>query len=267
MFNKLQEPKENDNIDCHLQQIGMGTLICRAARQTGDETTNEVSPTICFNCSAGKIFREVGCDAVLPKIRIYPYKGGVSFNVETLFCKIRRRETTLDFCGKCGLATAETTQKIISNARGLFKAHGFYSAYKDIEKAREAIRDGNFENAVTRSISCLESVMRICHEKLGNPLPSKKQVSDLWKSTRKLLLLDELDPSGATLNLMNALSGVVSHLGGLRNTLGDVHGKGIFPPDVSENIAELAINVASTLSTAVIRRFNQIKENLPNERS
>jgi len=260
MSNQLQEPKENDNIDCHLQQVGMGTLICRAARQTGDKTTNEVNPTICFNCPAGKIFREVGCDAVLPKIRIYPYIGGVSSDVETLFCKIRKRETTLDFCRTCGLVTAETTRQIVSTASGLFEAQGFYSAYKDIDKARESIRDGNFENAVTRSMACLESVMRICHEKLEQPLPTKKQVSDLWKSTRNVLHFDELDPSGATLPLMNALSGVVSHLGGLRNTLGDAHGKGIFLPDVSENIAELAINTASTLSTVIIRRFNQIKE-------
>lgn len=260
MSDKPQELRENDNIDCHLQQVGMGTLICRAARQTGDKTTNEVNPTICFNCSAGRIFREVGCDAVLPKIRIYPYIGGASFDVETLFCKIRKRETTLDFCRTCGLVTAETTRRIVSTARGLFEAQGFYSAYKDIEKARESIRDGNFENAVTRSIACLESVMRICHEKLGQSLPAKKQVSDLWKSTRNILHFDELDTSGATLNLMNALSGVVTHLGALRNALGDAHGKGMFSPDVSENIAELAINTASTISTAIIRRFNQIKE-------
>ncbi|HDG96651.1 MAG TPA: hypothetical protein ENG73_00540, partial [Desulfobacterales bacterium] len=163
--------------------------------------------------------------------------------------------------------TAETTRQIISTTRGLFEAQGFYSAYKDIEKAREAIRDGNFENAVTRSIACLESVMRICHEKLGQSLPNKKQISDLWKSTRNILCFDELDPSGATLNLINTLSGVVTHLGGLRNTLGDAHGKGIFPPDVSENIAELAINTASTLSTVIIRRFNQTKEKPPNERN
>ncbi len=260
MSNQLQKPKENDNINCHLQQVGMGTLICRAARQTGDKTTNEVNPTICFNCPAGKIFREVGCDAVLPKIRIYPCIGGVNTNVETLFCKIRKRETTLDFCRTCGLATAETTRQIVSTTRGLFEAQGFYSAYKDLEKARESIRDGNFENAVTRSIDCLESTMRICHEKLGKSLPSKKQVTDLWKSTRGILHFDELDSTGATLDLMNALSGVVTHLGGLRNTLGDAHGKGIFPPDVSESIAELAINTASTLSTVIIRRFNWIKE-------
>jgi len=186
MSNQLPGPKENDNIDCHLQRVGMGTLICRAAQQTGNRTTNEVNPTICFNCPAGKIFREVGCDVVIPKIRIYQYIGGYDSNVETLFCKIRKRETTLDFCRTCGLVTAETTREIISVARGLFKAQGFYSAYKDIEKAREAIRDGNFENAVTRSIACLESVMCVCHEKLGQSLPSKKQVSDRGKIMQNL---------------------------------------------------------------------------------
>lgn len=260
MSNQLQEPKENDNIDCHLQQIGMGTLICRAVRQTGDITTNEVNPTICFNCPAGKIFREVGCEAILPKIQIRLYNGGAYSNIRNLFCKIRKRETTLDFCRKCGLVTAETTRHIVSKVRGLFEAQGFYSSYKDLEKARESIRDGNFENAVTRSIACLESTMRICHEKMGEDLPSKKQITDLWKSTRTILHFDEIDPSGTTLVLINALSGVITHLGGLRNALGDAHGKGLVSPEVSENIAELAINTASTISTVIIRRFNQMKE-------
>lgn len=260
MAEQLKEPGENDNIDCHLQQIGMGTLVCQSARQTGDKTTNEVNPTICFNCPAGKIYREVGCEAVLPKIQIYYYMGGIQPRITSLFCKIRKRETDLNYCSTCGLAMSETTRSIVSSARGLFEAQGFYSAYKDIEKAREGIRDGNFENAVTRSISCLESVMRICHEKLEEPLPSKKQVTDLWKSTRNILKFDELDYTEATLKLMNTLSGVISNLGELRNSLGDAHGRGMTPPGVSEIIAELAINTASTLSTAIIRRFNQINQ-------
>ena len=260
-MNEHKAPTEDDNIDCHLQNIGMGTLICQAARQGRDHTTNEVNSTICFNCPAGKIFREVGCDAVLPKIYIYDFNVPFS-RVENLFCKIRKRSTTLDFCRTCGLVTAETTRQIVSTARGLFEAQGFYSAYQDIEEARKAIRDGNFGNAITRSITCLESVMRICHEKLGQPLPKKKQISDLWKSTRNILDFDSLDPSGATSPLMNALSGVVTNLGGLRNTLGDAHGKGIFPPAVSESIAELAINTASTLSTKIIRDFNQRLEEI-----
>lgn len=260
MHNKLAEPKENDNIDCHLQQVGMGSLICRAARQTGDKTTNEVSHTICFNCDAGKVYRNHGCDAILPKIRIYPYMGGSSLQVESLLCKIRKRETTLDYCRTCNLVNAETTRHIVSIARGLFQAGNYYSAYTDIEKAREAIRDGNPENAITRSISCLESTMRICHENLNKPLPNKKQVTDLWKSTRTILGFDEVDKAGATENLLNGLSGVMAQLGSLRNTLGDAHGKGIFPPAISESIAELAINTASTLSTMIIRRYNQVKD-------
>ena len=259
MANPILEPNESDSIECHLQQIGMGTLICRAARQIGDNTTNEVNPVICFNCEAGKIFREVGCDAVTPKVRIHRYTGGARCSVDPLFCKIRKRETTLDYCRTCGLVTAETTRKIVSVTRGLFEAQGFCSAYKDIETARKAIRDGNFENALTRSITCLESVMRICHEELNQSLPNKKQISDMWKSTRKILRFDKLDPSQSTVSLINSLSGVITNLGGLRNALGDAHGKGVRPPEVSESIAELALNTAATLSTVIIRRFNQVR--------
>jgi len=258
--NESLEPNENDSIECHLQQLGMGGLLCKAANRTGKYTTNEVTPRVCFNCDAGKIFREVGCDAVSPKINIFMDFGGRDYNINGLFCNVRKRYTTLDYCRTCNLVNAETTRNIVSKTRGLFEAQGFYSAYQDLEKARKSIRDGNFENAVTRSISCLESTMKICHEKLEAPLPSKKQITGLWKSTRDLLNFNEFDSSGKTSDLINSLSGVATHLGGLRNTLGDAHGKGMYPPDVSESIAELAINTASTLSTVIIRRFNQIKE-------
>jgi len=256
MSKEMKEPSEKDDISCHLQDIGMGTLICRAAKQTGEHTTNEVNETICFNCPVGKVYREVGCDAITPNIRIYSFNNS---HIDRLFCKIRKRTTTFDYCRKCSLPVAETTRQLVSTARGLFEKYGFYSAYQDIEKARKAIRDGKFDSAVTNSISCLESTMRICHEELKKPLPKKKQLSDLWKSARDILEFDKMDPTGATETLLNSLSGVVTHLGGLRNALSDAHGKGKIPPEASESIAELAINVASSLSTAIIRRFNQIK--------
>lgn len=255
----LIEPNENDNIDCHLQQMGMGTLTCRAAKQTGDGATNEVNPAICFNCESGKIFREVGCDAATPKIRIWPIAD--HFVVESIFCKIRKRETTLEYCRTCPLATAETTRQLVSQARGLFQSQGFYSAYKDIEKARESFRDGNFENVITRSISCVESVIKIIHEKLDQPLPDKKQLPDLWKSARVILKLDDIDKSGNTLNLLNALSGLTIHYSGLRNSLSDAHGRGNLSQQASELVAELSINTSATLSTILIRQFNRISEN------
>ncbi len=259
MPNQILEPGEYDSIDCHLQQVGMGTLVCRAARQTGDKTTNEVNPTICFNCPAGKIYREVGCDAVLPKIRIFPFIGGSDPHLENLFCRIRKRNTTLDYCQTCDLVTAETTRQLITTARGLFQAQEFHSAYKDLEKAREAIRDGSFENAITHSTACLESTMKICHERLNKPLPTKEQLTDLWKSTRDILGFNTLDLSGAAPELLNSLTGTLTSLGRLRNALADAHGRGAVPPDVPVSIAELAINTASTLSTMIVRRFCQVK--------
>jgi len=259
MGKEMKEPSEQDSIECHLQQIGMGTLICRAAKQTGEHSTNEVTPAVCFNCPAGKIYREVGCDAVLPKLSFFLTSAGPSPALQSLFCKIRKRETSLEYCRTCGLAVAETTRRIVTTARSLLEAKGFYSAYQDLEKARIGIRDGNFENAVTRSISCVESVMRTVHEELGLPLPDRKQAADLWKSTREALRIDSVDAEGRVGQLLNAMSGVIMHLGALRNALGDAHGKGKYPPAVSESIAELTLNTASTLATFVIRRYEQVK--------
>ena len=236
----------------------MGTLICRAAGH-GDKTTNEVTPAICFNCDAGRIYRELGCDAVTPRLRFLPYSGGVMPRLLGLFCRIRKRHTTLEECLGCELVPAETTKQIVTVARGLFQAEEFYSAYQDIEASRRALRDGNFENAVTRATSCVESVMRVVHEELGTELPSKKQLSDLWKSTRAVLGFEDMVESETLPMLLNALSGVMKHLGGVRNTLSDAHGKGSSRPDVSAGIAELALNVASTLSTMIIRRFRQLE--------
>jgi hypothetical protein len=106
----------------------------------------------------------------------------------------------------------------------------------------------------------LESTIKTCHDELGKPLPNKKQITDLWKSARNILEFDKMDNTGATENLLNSLSGAVMHLGGLRNVLSDSHGKGKYPPEVSENIAELAINISSTPSTMILRRYIQIKE-------
>jgi hypothetical protein len=262
MSDELVQPSEKDDTSCHLQEVGMGSLICRAARQRGEHSTNEVNRIICFNCPVGKIFREVRCDAALPKIHIIESYGEPSnyFDVLSLICRIRKTDTTLEYCRKCGLPVAETTREIVSTAKGIFEKYGFYSAYQDLEKARTAIRDGNFENAVTRSIDSLESTMRICHEEMGKPLPDKKQVTELWKSARVILGFDKMDPTGATERLLNSLSGLMTNIGAIRNALGDAHGKGKYPPQTSANIAELAINISSSMSTAIIRRFLQIRE-------
>ena len=98
MVEKLLEPAENDDVNCYLQQIGVGGLICKVADidQNNSSITNESTPKICFNCDVGKIFRKVGCEAISPKIAIF--KSYESYTIGNLFCKIRKRDTSLEFC-------------------------------------------------------------------------------------------------------------------------------------------------------------------------
>jgi len=250
------EPKEEDDIDCHLQQIGIGSLICRGAQQTGREnSTNKVTPAICYNCSVGKIYREVGCDAPSCNVSIRYYSNNPHITLSEILCKIRRRYTTLEYCRTCTLVTSESTKQIISVARGLFQNAKFFAAYQDLEKARLAIRDGEFDRSITHSIACLECTCRMIHDELGEKLPSDKSVSDLWKSTRRILELDQLNDENVITPLLNSLSGVVNQMGAIRNALSDAHGRGKFSPQVSESFAELSINAASTIATFAIRQF------------
>lgn len=251
------EPGEDDRIDCHLQQVGMGSLICRAAVQKGTkDSTNEVRPADCFNCDVGRIYREVGCEAPLAKIAIHDWgRGDTKVDLQSILCKIRRRPTTLEYCRTCTLVMAETTRSLVTSTRGLFQSSSFFSAYQDLEKARQAIRDGEFDRVITHSVACLESTCRIIHEALGEELPQRKAVTDLWKSTRAILGLDGLTEGETLAALLNSLHGVATHIGNLRNALSDAHGRGQLPPEVSLAMAELALNSAAALATFAVRQY------------
>ena len=251
----MLKPKEEDNTDCHLQQVSMGTLTCRAIVSGED---NDVDSTQCFNCDVGKIYRDVGCDAATARISSHFNSSGSHYFIDEIFCKTRRCHTTLEYCKTCTLVTAETTRELVSKVTGLFQAHGFDSAYKDIEKARESFRDGNFPHTITSSLSCVESVLKIIHTELDKELPKKRTITTLWKSGREFLNFDQTDNTGKTLELLNNLAGVVGKFGALRSEWSDSHGRDNLSQEVSEIIAELAINTSATLSTTLIRQFMQV---------
>lgn len=252
----ITEPSEEDNFDCHLQQVGLGSLVCRCAKQDGtSNATNNVTPAICFSCPIGKIFREVGCDAPSTNISVRYFSDLPHVSISGIFCKIRKRYTTFEYCQSCPLVTAESTKQIIQATRGLFQSSKFYAAYQDIEKARTAIRDGEFDRSITHSIACVESTCRLIHDELGEKLPAEKSLSVLWKSTRKVLELDALGSEDVIVQLLNSLFGIVNQLGAMRNALSDAHGKGKHSHQVSESYAELALNTASTIATFAVRHF------------
>jgi hypothetical protein len=236
----------------------MGTLVCKAVRNTGNNNTNEVEPESCFECEAGRIYRELGCDAFTPAIRVICSNYGNNAQCEQVLCKLRKRYTTFDECKTCNLKAAETTKTIFQQVKGLFTDNEFFASFKEIEKAREALRDGKYDTAITNSLASLESTMRIIHEKLEASLPNGKAVSDLYKSTRTLLKIDDIDGEKMVFQLSNSLNGLMVNFGGLRNSLSDAHGRGVMPQATQEYVAELALNVSSSLSTFLVRRFNEL---------
>lgn len=142
---------------------------------------------------------------------------------------------------------------------GLFQAQGFTSAYNDLLEARNELRDGDYDDAIGKAINCLESTMRCVHEEREVQPPGLK-VTELWKSTKDLLRFEEIttEAQETVTALVGSLTGAVSHLGGMRNVLGDSHGKGLVPVEVSEALAELSINAAATIATVIIRRYRQL---------
>lgn len=255
----MENPDEGDSIDCHFQKVGTSGLVCRAAKRNGKNVTKKTTPKICFNCPAGKVYREVGCDSVSTQVSLSKTIDDVVYNFGDLFCQKKKRYTSLEKCKNCNLVTAETTKEIVYEAKSLFERHDFYTAYQDLEEARVNIRDGKFDDAITRCLSSLESTMKIYHEKLDIELPQKETATKLWKSTRETMNFYEIDSTGSVEDLLNALSGTTTKFAGLRNVLGDAHGKGLESPEASETIAELAINISATLSTFILRRFNQLR--------
>ena len=251
---------ENVSIECHYQRIGTGSLVCGAAQNTYGET-NEVTRDICVKCPVGQVYREVGCDALSPKVGFHRTSGGTLVNLRGLFCqkKLKEIEDT-DECQTCNLVTADTTRQLTETAKGLFQQHKFYIAFQDVQNASKSLRDGEYAQAITFACTCFESTMKACHERLQVSLPKDKSVTGLWKSTREILKFDDVCAEAALTELMNVLCGVVSKLGELRNALGSAHGRGEQATSPSLFVAELAVNTAMTLITATIRQYGNLQE-------
>lgn len=248
---------EGASIECRYQDIKPGSLICKAAA-FGSGSTNEATEEICYNCSAGKIYRELGCKDISPQTFIADARlEERDLHILNLRCLRRNRRTTYDYCLSCNLVSSEATQVILNRAMGLFEASGFQSSKKFFDEARLKLLGNDPDGAITSSVSSLESTFKITLEKLGKSYPSAQQVMDLWDVTKKELLLGDEISGQVLLQIIGSCTGTVSGLGGLRNKLSDAHGKGLISGEVYESYAELALNLSATLSTFIIRRLKE----------
>lgn len=256
--------RDDANIECPYQRVGMGSLVCRAAEITkGKDATNEVSEEVCYRCEAGKIFREIGCDQFSPKTWILQHAGMgakdiIHFEVERIFCNRRKRETTYEYCKECTLVTSPATERIYKSALDYFESEGFSQTSKFLKSARKELTTNNDPDACIRaSSSSLESTLKMILDKLEKPYPSKQQLTDLWAAVKKEIDLGDEQSIQQMKQMIGSLSGSVSALAGMRNSLSDAHGKGMISQEAYESYAELAMNISATLSTFLIRRLGE----------
>ena len=247
---------EYGDISCPYQSFGEGGLVCTIAEKKGNSCTPRTSPKICANCDVGKIYREVGCDQHTGQTYHLTVMGGIIPTKPKIFCKRKKRDTKFEQCQTCTLVTAETTREIITATAGLLHSEGFDSALDDFEKARKALRECEFDAVIRSSISMMESAMKIAQGRMTNTIEGKT-ITDLWKSISRLMKLDEIGGTSVS-SLGSQLSGVISSLGGIRNSLSDAHGDGDDAPEVPAMLAEFVFISSCGLVTLVIRRFNQL---------
>lgn len=137
---------------------------------------------------------------------------------------------------------------VATNLENLDSAHINELWTKAIERCVE-----DPEGAITAARSLLESVCKSILEDLGIGIDEKWDLPKLYNKVAEQL---NLGPSQHTEEVFRQILGgcksVVEGLGGLRNKLGDAHGKGKAPVRPSKRHAELATNLSGSMVAFLI---------------
>jgi len=133
---------------------------------------------------------------------------------------------------------------------------------RDLERALEnAERDP--EAAVTAACSTVESMCRSILAELKEPLPSKEDISGVYRAVRKPLGLapEQTDfPAEIAEDVRKVLSGLVTTIegiGALRTHGGSAHGRTKGFRRIDARIARLAIHSAVTAATFILETWHQ----------
>lgn len=122
-------------------------------------------------------------------------------------------------------------------------------------------RTNDAEGAITMARTLLEATCKHIMDDANVEYDDKAELPQLYKGVQKVL---NLAPSEHTEQVFKEiLSGcvsVVKGLGSLRNKLSDAHGKGQRVPTPSPRHAQLAVNLAGTMSDFLVSSWEEKKE-------
>ena len=114
-------------------------------------------------------------------------------------------------------------------------------------------RDSDPEGAITMSRTLLESVLKHILEGRNVSYSAKADLPELYRLVSKELnLAPDQHTEDSFKRILGGISSIVGELGTLRNRLGDAHGQGKSRVRPAARHAELAVNLAGTISVFLI---------------
>jgi hypothetical protein len=138
------------------------------------------------------------------------------------------------------------------------RAFNEYGAEHVVHVWQQALdrRQDDPEGAITSARTLLESVCKHILDDTGVACQNNPDLPKLYKLTARQL---NLAPSQHTEQVFKQILGgcqtVVEGLGAVRNRLSDAHGKGRKPVKPASRHAELAVNLAGSMATFLIRTW------------
>lgn len=125
------------------------------------------------------------------------------------------------------------------------------------DKAKSKI-ESDPEGAITSARTLLESCLKYILDSLGTEYKDNGDLNLLYKHARKELNLSPDQHSEADfIKVLSGCTSVVGGLAGIRNNLGDSHGKKIKHYKPSSRHAKLVVNLAGAMSEFVIDTYCQ----------
>lgn len=114
------------------------------------------------------------------------------------------------------------------------------------------------EGAITTARSLVEATCKYILEELDETYSDKDDLPRLYKKTAAAMSLNPGQHSEQIFKqILSGCSSVIDGFAALRNTFGDAHGKGKTNATTSARHADLAVNLAGTISTFLIATYEE----------
>lgn len=122
------------------------------------------------------------------------------------------------------------------------------------------------DGAVTLSRSLIESVCKHILDHEGEQYNKNSDLSELYKKVAKLLNMSASQYENHSIfkQILGGCSGIVSGLGQLRNNVSDAHGQGVVNFRPEPRHAELAVNLAGTMSHFLLSSYHESYKKINN---